>query len=29
MNQVIVRSFQELLQARGVGLEVQLLEIFF
>jgi hypothetical protein len=26
MNQVIVLSFQELLRARGVGLEVQLLE---
>ena len=28
MNQPIVRSFQELLQARGMGLEVQLLENF-
>jgi hypothetical protein len=26
MNQAIVLSFQELLQARGIGLEVQLLE---
>jgi hypothetical protein len=28
MNQVVVLSFQELVQARGVGLEVQLVEIF-
>lgn len=28
MNHAIVRSFQELLRARGVGLEVQLLENF-
>jgi hypothetical protein len=28
MNQAIVLGFQELLRARGVGLKVQLLEIF-
>jgi hypothetical protein len=28
MNQAVVLSFQELLQARGVGLEVQLVRNF-